>query len=337
MKRVLLFAAICLIAVPALASPDIMPTANIKSIASVGIDPVSGQTYDVGSYDRYGTEIYWTVTDYLYFSWVPGDPYLVLEWGDLAAPGVGFEIGAFHCTYLATAGPGPGTDIVLTWIADENGFNSTTRVPWARLTLLNFPGTPYAQPPNWGSGWDFFIDIQSIPWIWTLDGNDIDGDGLIDMGYSIWFKDVPAPCQGMGTLFGPYAPIGTEDGGAEDAFDIFGDPNYATYYGTYWFGGPPNPFAQFQMQWHGLGCPNDGIDPPGIFDYCYTDIYPVIGDCIVNLSDLGVLLPNYAGTATPYTFNQGDVYPVVFGDGLVNLSDLGQLLAQYGDNCNDGS
>jgi hypothetical protein len=335
MKRVLLVAAICLIAAPAFASPDILPVSKIKGVTTKGMDPVSGKVYDLGSYDRYGSQIYWTLNQGLFFSWDPADPWLILDWGDLGTPGTGFSVGAMHIIYLANQFPStPGTNIQHTWIAEEQGHDTTTKIPWARLTISNFPGVPYA-PPGWGSGWDFFIDLQSIPWVWVLDGNDLDGDGLIDMGYSYWFYDVPTPeTQGMGTLFGAYSPIGTEDGGAEDSFDVYGDPNYVNYYGSYWFGG--SPFSQFCAQWLGLGCPNAGTDPPGVFDYCYTDIYPALpGDCVVNIQDLGALLPNYNGTATPYTFAQGDVYPVIFGDGLVNISDLGQLLAQYGDNCND--
>ena len=86
-------------------------------------------------------------------------------------------------------------------------------------------------------------------------------------------------------------------------------------------------------------CPNPGTSG----NYCLADCYPntgdgiwdyaVDGDCIVDMSDLGQLLPNY-GTTTGMTREDGDVYPPGVGDGAVDMSDLGELLAQYGDDCN---
>jgi uncharacterized repeat protein (TIGR02543 family) len=87
------------------------------------------------------------------------------------------------------------------------------------------------------------------------------------------------------------------------------------------------------------GCPTPGFSG----NYCMADIYPnngdgvwdyaVDGDCIIGLSDLGELLPNY-GMTSGATREDGDVYPVGAPDGAVGLSDLGELLAQYGDDCN---
>jgi hypothetical protein len=88
-----------------------------------------------------------------------------------------------------------------------------------------------------------------------------------------------------------------------------------------------------------MACPNPGDSG----NYCTADVYPNNGDgvwdpnddgdCIIDLSDLGELLPNY-GATSGMTREDGDVYPVPDGDGAVDISDLGELLAQYGDNCN---
>ena len=87
------------------------------------------------------------------------------------------------------------------------------------------------------------------------------------------------------------------------------------------------------------GCAEPGVSG----NYCMADVYPSNGDgswsfaddgdCVIDLSDLGELLPNY-GTTTGMTREDGDVYPPGAGDGSVDLSDLGELLAQYGDDCN---
>ena len=87
------------------------------------------------------------------------------------------------------------------------------------------------------------------------------------------------------------------------------------------------------------GCPNAG----GSGNYCAADVYPNNGDgawnyaddgdCVIDMGDLGELLPNY-GVTSGMTREDGDVYPVPAGDGAVDMSDLGELLAQYGDDCN---
>ena len=70
--------------------------------------------------------------------------------------------------------------------------------------------------------------------------------------------------------------------------------------------------------------PNNG---DGVWDYAAD------GDCIIDISGLGELLPNY-GMTSGATREDGDVYPVGSGDGAVDISDLGEVLAQYDDNCN---
>lgn len=64
-----------------------------------------------------------------------------------------------------------------------------------------------------------------------------------------------------------------------------------------------------------------------------SDIFPVDGDCIVNLSDLGVVLANFAPGTGGKTRDQGDVFPLGGGDGIVDLSDLGQMLTDFNANC----
>ena len=159
----------------------------------------------------------------------------------------------------------------------------------------------------------------------------------MDVGYSYWFHDAPPGTTAVGTTIGWYDSIAGEDGGAESSWDIYGDPNYQDYFGTYWH----NWNLQFCQRLYGLDCPNAGATPPGVLDYCWADIYPAGpggplgpgGDCLVNISDLATLLPHYNQPGT-FTFFDGDVYPKYFGDGTVNINDLGLMLAQCGDNCN---
>jgi hypothetical protein len=97
---------------------------------------------------------------------------------------------------------------------------------------------------------------------------------------------------------------------------------------------------------NGNGIPDECEEcpqPGGSGNYCIVDLYPNNGDgiwdpnddgdCVIDISDLGEILPNY-GTTTGMTREDGDVYPIGAPDGAVDISDLGELLAQYGDNCN---
>ncbi len=74
------------------------------------------------------------------------------------------------------------------------------------------------------------------------------------------------------------------------------------------------------------GCPND---PDG--KCMRSDIFPAGGgDCIVDISDLGVVLANYAPGVGGKSRDDGDVFA---SDGMVDLSDLGQILADFAADC----
>jgi hypothetical protein len=165
----------------------------------------------------------------------------------------------------------------------------------------------------------------------TLAGADLDDDGLVDFGYTYWFDDMDVPNSQTGPVVVAPGPMAL---GAEDAFDVFSDPNLlpAAYVSTYWFGG--DPFAQFYLALWGLSpwCPYPGASG----NYCSADIdcgwYPC--DCIVGLGDLGVLLATYGLCPGDPGYNPAANLNDHDGTGCINLADLGVLLAQYGDDCN---
>ena len=66
-----------------------------------------------------------------------------------------------------------------------------------------------------------------------------------------------------------------------------------------------------------------------------ADMYPAIGDCRVDLSDVGVVLANWTGDVGDCRKArwEGDVYPLDGGDGCVDLGDLGAVLASFGTEC----
>lgn len=78
------------------------------------------------------------------------------------------------------------------------------------------------------------------------------------------------------------------------------------------------------------GCPNP---MPACTN---ADIFPTgTGDCVVDISDLGVVLSNFAPGMGGKTRAQGDIFPTGgTGDGFVDLSDLGVVLSSFGADCN---
>jgi spore coat protein A len=61
----------------------------------------------------------------------------------------------------------------------------------------------------------------------------------------------------------------------------------------------------------------------------FQTIFPgdVNGDCLVNITDVGIVLANFGATGA--TREQGDLN----GDGVINITDLGIVLANFGSSC----
>lgn len=88
-----------------------------------------------------------------------------------------------------------------------------------------------------------------------------------------------------------------------------------------------NARAAFTVTAPAPGCPNN---QPGCDR---SDIFPAGGDCVVDLSDLGVVLSNFQPGVGGKTRSQGDIFPLGGGDGFVDLSDLGQILSDFNTDC----
>lgn len=343
MRCLLTVTAIGLVAVPALAGPEILPTGSVKGVKYAAYDLATGKLTPLEGPVRSGASV-WAATQLsgeffiqMYFG--PGAT--TLDWGDIAGPQ---EIGGFSFSYgVGSAVEPPSTlDAVLMFFADENGHNSTGRTLLAAFTIANLPAT--FVPPEW-SAWTILVDLDAQGQGFTIDGSDLDGDGLADFGYTYWFTDyTPAgPDNYIGPVIAgdpnvvpPTAP------GIENFFDFFADPNLNEYLDTYWFGALP--FAQFYMELFDSNAPGAGCPSPGASGwYCTADITGPSGDpdCVVDLADLALLVGNYP-TASGATHEDGDVEPEdgngVWdpwdGDGDIDLADLAQMLGMYRDDCN---
>jgi hypothetical protein len=330
MKRLLIVAAICVIAAPVLASPDILP---IKGVAGSRLyDVASGQQTPLTLENRLGPVIWDSTQDSGYFWGGQGCMEIALDWGDIQPAAVG----GFGWAYATNASN--GISMLITFYTDDNGWNQQGRDIVAGYLFTGMNGT--ITPANCKLYWGWLYRAELVtPFV--LLANDLDGDLLGDFSYTYWF-DCTTLHGCAGAIIGPLISGDPNAGlapGIENAFDIYNDPNYIPapgyfdpnlthYVGTYWFGGVP--FAQFYMELMAPACPNKGDSGR----YCEADIANF--DCIVGLADLAQLLGNY-GCTTGCTLLMGDVDPYSRwfpGDGVIGLGDLAELLGQYGDNCN---
>ena len=334
MKRLFIVAAICVMAAPAIASPDVLPYSGIAG--TYNYDLATGEQTPVSGERVLGPHIWGPTTPSGWFSSMDLDD-VWLDWGDVGR--YGYVAGGLGWAYATNANHG-SVDLIMCLYGADNGWNTPGRSIIVAFSFTGLQGTitPADRTKFWG--WRYVAEAVT-PWAMTT--NDLDGNLLGDFSYTYWF-DHPALGSPQATpLVGPLLagdPNIDEIPGAEEGFDIFNEPNYiplpgyidpnlTNYRGTYWFSG--DPYAQFYFELYAPGCPNRG----DAGRYCQADIDGSF-DCIVSLSDLAQLLGNY-GCTTGCTKLMGDVDPYdrwFPGDGVIGLGDLAELLGQYGDNCN---
>ena len=348
MKRLLIVAAVAVIAAPALAGSDILPINGIDGhlkfdVATGKVTPITGQTRDVGP------PVWEAAYSYVNYFW-GAEPTLgeaSIEWADIAGPQ---GIGGFGFSEFTNSQSTSG-DLyaIFLFYEEENGEGFDSRVFVQGYIIANIPGSTHDPAEYWGYVWA--VDVSTT--IFVLDGSDMDGDGLTDWGYFMFLSNQDTNSKhgpGIAGLIDPnnLPPMAP---GVENSFCLYADPVYNQGQAanftvdpnaltglvgcTYWFGGFP--FSQWHFTLYAPICPNRGDSGR----YCEADIDGSY-DCIVGLADLAKLLQNY-GCGTPAdpncvaTLMMGDVDPYdpwFPGDEDVDLADLGELLFQYGDDCN---
>jgi hypothetical protein len=233
MRCSLIIATIGLITVPAFGSPELL---LVRGTHYATYNMATGKLTPTPGPARYGPPVWssthstgWYFGSYAY-DWV------VLDWGDIAGP---VRINGFQFAYATDMLLPDRLDTIVWYYAEENGFNSAGHVPLAGYRITDLP----TGGPTWGS-WTVTVDLEG-GFEFTIDGSDMDADGLVDWGYTYWFQGPPA-----GSYTGPLIsgdPNGFDDApGQEDAFDVYlldmNDPNLGlpgSYVATYWFGGDP--------------------------------------------------------------------------------------------------
>ena len=324
MRHLLIVAAVCVVAAPALASPEIQP---VKGMNYASYDLVTGQLRPTAGPERIGDSVWASTqrTGYYSSSTDGATAEWWLDWGDIAGPQI---IGGFAISYATTVEMPTLVDAIVLFFAEENGWNNDGD-PREYLMGFEITDLPTADPGGSWNGWTVTFDLEISGSVFTIEGSDIDGDSLVDFGYTYYFNPVAAGDDVGPTLAGDPNVIPPTAPGIEDDFDIFSrnpaeNPN--TYVGTYYFGGEI--YAQLYMELFSGEEPNipqDCPEPGNSGNYCTADIDG--DDCIVGISDLAKLLANYRGTGT---HDDGDLDE----DGDIDVSDLGALLGQYRDDCN---
>jgi hypothetical protein len=318
-RRMLLVVVIGLVAGPALAGPEILP---ISGTGYLVYDEATGEITPQPGPLRYTP--FWAATEISGF-YPLTDCEAVLDWGDIVGPAPISCLGFTQYTN-SQAVDGDLLGAILVY-EEENGWNSTGRVCVYGLLIENIPGSTHPPDGYWGYVWAVELSPPLV-----LDGSDLDGDGLVDFGYSFWFSvNTPGAVHGPGIamyICDPNSNFPNFAPGADEWYDLFDVcPPDDGYVGTYSLG----PFRQLFWAMSGTPCPNRGASGK----FCMADIDGSY-DCIVGLEDLAQLLAHY-GLTTGATPLMGDVDPYeprFPGDGDVDLADLAELLSQYGDNCN---
>ena len=355
MKRLLIVAAIAVIAAPALAGSDILP---IDGVGYLRYDVATGQVTPVTAETRRLGPPIWEASYDLYVNYFWGaDPFLgegSIDWADVAT-GVG--VGGLGFSEFTNSQEGDGDLYAILLIYQEENGEDSGRDYVAGYLIDNIPGSTHPPDEYWGYIWGVELFDPFV-----LDGSDLDGDGLTDWGYFQFFSgQTPASAHGPGIAgllaSPPWDPNNTppECPGVEDNFCLYQvpawnngpnniDPNNlgASVGCNYWFGGGPPVFAQFHFVLYAPVCPNRGESGR----YCSADIDGSF-DCIVGLGDLAQLLGNYGcDSGDPNDPNFTDVCTLLMGDidpydewwpgdGDVDLGDLAELLGQYGDDCTE--
>ncbi len=241
-----------------------------------------------------------------------------MDWGDHGdfASGLPVPIDGFEIRYATNIGVDPqalgvqGLGAVIRFYNDEDGGLENDGVLAREITLNNLPGSNTGNPQAF-TGRVLMVDLEGTPNVFNIQGQDIDGDGKYDFGYSYnWVQNhthanhiigpmlvLPANAGGQGTSTG-----------VEDGFNLFTTPVQVGPSFGLWFGGhtptiPPGqagyqPYASFFMRLFSSGA----------------------GGCYPDCDDNGTLNVNdYICFQTKFAL--GDPYADCDNNGVRNVND----------------
>ena len=191
MKSTLLLSLVVLIAAPAVAGLDIQP---ISGTDYLSYNAATGQISPITAETRIGPAIWSAGERYINYFW-SADPWageVSIDWGDILGPAY---VGAFGFSEYTNSQDGDGDLFALVIIyTEEDGGNSSGRIWLEGYLIDNIPASTHPPDEFWGYHWK----VQpATPF--TLNGSDLDGDGLVDWGYLQYFNArTPASTHGPG-------------------------------------------------------------------------------------------------------------------------------------------
>ena len=300
--------------VAAMAGSDIVP---MHLAGQLLYDEATGQFSEISRLSR-EQRPYWSARDATGLLQIHDSNVAMLQWADMPAQK---EIGGISYSWFTNSQDSDGQNSFAIMIyQNENGYNSTGRELVAGFMLDNVPGSDGPLNEYWG----FYLKLTPVA-PFTLDGADLDGDGLVDFGYMIRTRVLRTPGARWGQAFAaPTDPNQPEyTSGSEHCYDQFVGENYV---GTNCV---EPPLAPFYFELLEPACPNSTSGAK-----CRGDLN---SDCVVDLQDLAILLSSYGVHGAPAWW-EGDIAPYgpghpIPGDQAVNLEDLAELLSSYGENC----
>jgi hypothetical protein len=221
-------ATMMLIAGPVLADPGLVP---LRGLRYAVYDPATGELTPAGRPARSGNVV-WSATQATpWYLSTFDEGWTVLDWGDIAGPQ---EIGGFSFAYGTDVVWPSRLDVIVVFYADENGWNSTNRTYLRGFRIPDLPGADLGPPPQ---SWGWVVTVELDPDdVFTIDGADLDGDGLVDFGYTYWFDGISDPDSQTGPVLVSDPNVTPSPApGIENGYDAFSDPNLFNYVGTYWW------------------------------------------------------------------------------------------------------
>lgn len=233
-----------------------------------------------------------------------------------------------------------GLNAAIAFYNSDRGYNDSSFSEAAAIALMDIPGAEPNLPPWQGTAWILTVDLSGTTLVFDLDGDDEEGGGTSDFGYSYSFDQ--SSITGTQGLLGPILVVPAEAGpegfgfatgfmgtayGVENAFDWFkngpavGGPGHGQgspteYLGSFSGEFLPVPrtdpaFIPYLSFWMALFSPQ--------ISACPCDI---TGDATIDVGDFFAFV---------LAFASGDPAADVNGDGTIDVQDFFAFVACFAD------
>lgn len=342
-------------AAPALAADEQVLNAG-KGVGRIYINPATGErTFGTGETSPRVDPLIWDASIFQAL-FAPAMDRERLDWADIPAATstvTSFTFG--YCSNAFTPDPAAGSvDINLAFYANENGRNMPMPPSWP-MVVYSFTGLPGttdpALPVGTGDCWLVTLDLTAnvFPPV-QLGTIDLDGDGLIDFGYSYHVVAAGPPPNGDPPYNGPMIVLpgpGPSFGAEIDFYDRYAPPGKWDV-GTPGFVATVTAPGQAQYYLQLFGCAGGDSDGDRICDNADNCPHIPNADQLDGDADgVGDLCDNCPTLFNPDQADSngngfGDVCDIaacptlscacfdLANDGVIGLDDISGILSNYG-------